>query len=260
MIPKIIHYCWLSDEPIPQKLQSYIDGWRKIMPDYKFKCWNKQVFDIHSVKWVEQAYENKKWAFAADYIRAYALYTEGGFYLDSDVLLNKRLDKFLGCGFVSSIEYNPSCRDIIRHGIDKNANRKDERHYLSGLGIQAAIIGGEPKNPFLKDLMDYYNERKFIKDDGSFDMLPAPVIYMLLLEKYGIKYIDKTQTLKDSIKIFNSGVFSSIATCKFTSTAIHMEAGSWVEQKHKSSNWIKNLLRNSLFIRKLTNQFGLRSL
>lgn len=260
MIPKIIHYCWLSDEPIPQNLQSYIDGWRKLMPDYKFKWWNKQTFDIHSVKWVEQAYNNKKWAFAADYIRAYALYTEGGFYLDSDVLLNKRLDEYLEYGFVSSMEYNPPYRDIIRRGIDSHYDRIDKSHYLPGLGIQAAIIGGEAGNPFLKDLMDYYDGRNFIKEDGSFDILPAPAIYMLLLEKYGIKYVDKTQNLRNCIKIFDSGVFSSISTCKFTSVAIHMEAGSWVERKYKSSNHVKELLRNSLFVRKLTNQFGLRSL
>lgn len=230
------------------------------MPDYKFKCWNKQAFDIHSIKWVEQAYNNKKWAFAADYIRAYALYTEGGFYLDSDVLLNKRLDEYLEYGFVSSMEYNPPYRDIIRRGIDSHYDRIDKSHYLPGLGIQAAIIGGEAGNPFLKDLMDYYNEREFIKNDGSFDILPAPAIYMLLLEKYGIKYVDKTQNLRNCIKIFDSGVFSSISTCKFTSVAIHMEAGSWVERKYKSSNHVKELLRNSLFVRKLTNQFGLRSL
>lgn len=230
------------------------------MPDYKFKWWNKQTFDIHSVKWVEQAYNNKKWAFAADYIRAYALYTEGGFYLDSDVLLNKRLDEYLEYGFVSSMEYNPPYRDIIRRGIDSHYDRIDKSHYLPGLGIQAAIIGGEAGNPFLKDLMDYYDGRNFIKEDGSFDILPAPAIYMLLLEKYGIKYVDKTQNLRNCIKIFDSGVFSSISTCKFTSVAIHMEAGSWVERKYKSSNHVKELLRNSLFVRKLTNQFGLRSL
>lgn len=44
MIPKIIHYCWLSDEPIPVNLQRYIDEWHKLMPDYKFKKWNKQAY------------------------------------------------------------------------------------------------------------------------------------------------------------------------------------------------------------------------
>ena len=38
--------------------------------------------------------------FCADYIRAYALFTEGGFYLDSDVIVNKKFDTFLNYGFV----------------------------------------------------------------------------------------------------------------------------------------------------------------
>ena len=95
MIPKTIHYCWLSDEPIPANIQKYIDGWRKVMPEYRIKKWDKKAFDIHSVKWVEDAYAQKKWAFCADYIRAYALFTEGGFYLDSDVIVNKKFDTFL---------------------------------------------------------------------------------------------------------------------------------------------------------------------
>ena len=35
MIPKIIHYCWLSDNPIPAEYQAYINEWKEIMPDYK---------------------------------------------------------------------------------------------------------------------------------------------------------------------------------------------------------------------------------
>ena len=75
MIPKIIHYCWLSDNPIPIELQKYMATWKDKLPDYQFVLWNKERFDIHSVEWVEQAYEAKKYAFAADYIRLYAVYT-----------------------------------------------------------------------------------------------------------------------------------------------------------------------------------------
>ena len=37
----------------------------------------------------------------------YALYTQGGIYLDSDVLLLKRFDGFLDNSFFSSMEYHP---------------------------------------------------------------------------------------------------------------------------------------------------------
>ena len=45
----------------------------------------KDNFDVDSVAFVKEACNLKKWAFACDYIRAYALYHEGGIYLDSDV-------------------------------------------------------------------------------------------------------------------------------------------------------------------------------
>ena len=83
MIPKIIHYCWLSNDPFPEKIQMCIDSWKKVMPDYELKLWDTHNFDIeNSTPYVKEAFANRKWAFVADYIRLYALYTEGGIYLD----------------------------------------------------------------------------------------------------------------------------------------------------------------------------------
>ena len=85
MIPKIIHYCWLSNDPIPSNIQHYMDSWKKYLPDYEFIHWNFDKFDKSSSRWVSEAFDNKKYAFAADYIRLYALYHYGGIYLDMDV-------------------------------------------------------------------------------------------------------------------------------------------------------------------------------
>ncbi len=45
MIPKIIHYCWLSNDPIPSNIQHYMDSWKKYLPDYEFIHWNFDKFD-----------------------------------------------------------------------------------------------------------------------------------------------------------------------------------------------------------------------
>lgn len=79
MIPKIIHYCWLSDEPVPAKLQKCINSWRKCCPDYEIIKWDTKRFDVNSCGLTKEAFAAKKWAFAADYIRTYALYTMGGY-------------------------------------------------------------------------------------------------------------------------------------------------------------------------------------
>ena len=117
MIPKVIHYCWLSNDPYPDKIQKCMDTWRKVLPDYEIKLWNTENFDMSKAPvYVREAFEQRKWAFAADYIRMYALYTEGGIYLDSDVKVLKSFDEFLNYKFFTSLEYHP--KQIEMTGAD----------------------------------------------------------------------------------------------------------------------------------------------
>lgn len=86
-----------------------MDTWRKVLPDYEIKLWNTENFDMSKApEYVREAFEQRKWAFAADYIRMYALYTEGGIYLDSDVKVLKSFDEFLNYKFFTSLEYHQS--------------------------------------------------------------------------------------------------------------------------------------------------------
>ena len=79
-IPKIIHYCWLSGEPFPQNVKKCIASWHKFLPDYELILWDLKRFPLEKNIWVKQAFESKKYAFAADYIRLYAVYHFGGIY------------------------------------------------------------------------------------------------------------------------------------------------------------------------------------
>lgn len=83
MIPKIIHYCWFGGKPLPPKAKKYIESWKKFCPDYEIKEWNESNFDVHCCRYVEEAYNAKKWAFVSDYARFLALYNEGGIYFDT---------------------------------------------------------------------------------------------------------------------------------------------------------------------------------
>ena len=49
----------------------------------------------NSSMWVNEAYEAKKYAFAADYIRLYAVYNYGGIYMDMDVEVVRSFDELL---------------------------------------------------------------------------------------------------------------------------------------------------------------------
>lgn len=228
MIPKIIHFCWLSGEPYPARIRKCMETWRKAMPDYERKLWSLDNFDITSApQFVRDAVAARKWAFAADYIRMYALYTEGGFYLDSDVVTLKRFDDFLNYNFISSVEHHPT--QLEKTGsiqlIAPDGTRIGDS-YISGMQIQAAVMGAQPGCPFVKDVLEWYESKAFSKE------LPAeifsPLIYARIAEKYGFRYTDTDQDLDGNIKIFRSEIF---AGNKYevtpSSYAIHYCAHSW---------------------------------
>lgn len=59
MIPKIIHYCWLSGEEYPETIAKCIDSWKEKLTDYEFILWDTERFDITSNQYAMQAYEAK---------------------------------------------------------------------------------------------------------------------------------------------------------------------------------------------------------
>ena len=89
---KYIHYCWFGNNPLPKLAKKCIKSWKKYLPDYEIIEWNESNLDIHECKFVEQAYESKKWAFVADYARTKALYEMGGIYFDTDMEVLKNID------------------------------------------------------------------------------------------------------------------------------------------------------------------------
>lgn len=165
MIPKIIHFCWLSDDPFPADIKRYMDTWRKHLPDYEFRHWNFHRFPKSKSQWVEQSFDRRKYAFAADYIRCYALYHEGGIYLDCDVEVLKSFDRLLHMPYFFGYENGSGC-------------------------IEAAVLGSEPGNPIFGHLLDYYDNHPFVRNDGTLDTLPLPQRLMSTIERHGYEVND----------------------------------------------------------------------
>lgn len=230
MIPKKIHYCWLSNDPFPRKIRKCMDTWHKVMPDYEIKVWNTHNFDIDSVPFVKEAYEQRKWAFAADYIRMYALYHEGGVYLDSDVKILKSFDPLLNHGFMSSLEYHPTQieKDRSMEMIDADGHRVKEG-FVSGIQIQAAVMGAEKGNKFVADVLNWYRTHNFINPDGTLlTNVVSPMIYAQVAEKYGFIYKDQDQPLQDDVMIYRSEIFAGNKhEVTPASYAVHLCAHSW---------------------------------
>ena len=106
MIPKNIHYVWLSGEEMPELNRKCVEKWEYVLPDYTIRKWTAQDFNLDAIPFVQEAIQEKKWAFATDCLRAEILFREGGIYLDSDVWLYDSFDPLLDNRFFSFIEYH----------------------------------------------------------------------------------------------------------------------------------------------------------
>ncbi|MGL4852003.1 MAG: glycosyltransferase family 32 protein [Phocaeicola sp.] len=221
MIPKIIHYCWLSGDPIPADLQRYMKTWKKYLSDYELILWDTNRFPLEQSKWVKEAFEQKKYAFAADYIRLYALYHYGGIYLDMDVEVLK--------------SFNPLLHLPMMLGFDHH-----EKHF------EVATWGCEKNHPALKSLLAFYDTRSFINTDGSLSIetMPPVVSRILLNDGYSfanVDSIDKAEIIfnnnEKEIPIFPRTWFCprNWYTYKLDTTretfSIHQYKGSWLPKK-----------------------------
>ncbi len=232
MIPKVIHYCWLSKEEKPQMILDCIQSWKRVLPDYEIICWDKERFDSRISPFVQDAIAAKKWAFAADYIRLYALYHHGGIYLDSDVMVFKSFDKFLSHRAFSSIEFHPIVffREIKKKGLFSS--------YYNGVGIDAAVMGSEKGHPFFGDCIDFYNQLQFKNDPGYFNTIIMPrVLAKIAFDNHGFRFSPNFQILKNDFYLYPSDVFSNSTHDSVIRHSIHLGANSWGGGKPTSLMW-----------------------
>lgn len=209
MIPKIIHYCWFSGDKKNRFVRNCLKTWQKVMPDYEIRCWDANSFDFNSVPFVKQAFEEKKWAFVADYIRLYALYTEGGIYLDSDVKTFKSFDIFLNNEFFIGTE--PLGTGQVE--------------------VESAIMGSVKGHSYLKECLDYYNTINFRNDDGSI-LATCPIIMTKILTQHGYVAEDKEQLLNNDVHVYPRTYFGHCFGTKPDGYyAIHYFDGSWLDIK-----------------------------
>lgn len=222
MIPKIIHYCWLGNGKKSPLIKFCINSWMKYMPDWEFIEWNETNFDINSSEYVKDAIKERKYAFASDYIRLYALYHYGGIYLDTDLQVFCSLESFRTNKMFTAHECFDDTFIKYKDSIDHEGVHKPSTP-IGGFGIMSAIIGAEKNHWFIKECLDFYQTIKFSKDN----LIIIDGLMATLLEKYGYRYKDEFQTLKD-INIFTSDDFLTNKN-KYTHNvvAIHWCTGSW---------------------------------
>jgi len=200
-IPKKIHYVWVGGNPFPKDIKICMKSWKKHLKDYEIKEWNEKNFDINSHPFCKAAYEAKKWAYVSDYIRAYALYTEGGVYLDTDNLVVDNIDSLL------------SNRAFVGYETDEFPF--------------TACFGAEKGHPLLKKILDYYKDAKFRFDKkDQLKEVNTKIVGNILVNDFGCEIGNKEQLLKEDIKVYPKEILCNPSS---KSKVIHIFTGTWME-------------------------------
>ena len=214
MIPKKIHYCWFGRGPMPELALKCIDSWHLYMPDYEYKLWNEDNFNINSNQYVKEAYEARKYAFVTDYVRLYALYTEGGIYMDTDVEVLKPYDDLLSLPAFTGYE--------------------GSKTYPPVTGTMASEAGGE----WVAEQLAAYENAHFLNPDGSMDLTTNTIRISQIMQEGGFVQNGKKQVYKD-LHIFPVDFFCPRQTTGeilITNNTYcdHHFMGTWDEKKKKS--------------------------
>lgn len=221
MIPKIIHYSWFSGEPYPPFLKECMDTWKKVLPDYEFMLWDAEKLAACNNTFANEAVSVKKWAFAADFVRLYAVYHYGGIWLDTDIEMFKSFDPFLNDGMFIGREYYVH-------------NDKDGEHTM----VTSHCFGAEKNHPFIKECLEYYENRHFIRSHNEklvqrlrYDMTIIPDLQAELMRNYGFDWSagrNELQVLQNGIHVYPYQWFDQPGyTSMKDVVCIHRVAQSW---------------------------------
>lgn len=222
MIPKVIHLCWFGNEPYPVEIKVCLDTWKRVLPDYKVRVWTYDDAKALKIPFVDEALSEKRWAFAADVVRFYALWAEGGVYMDSDVFLYKRFDAFLPSEGEDDMA-------VIFH---ENCTRNDAACGEDIFGLQAAFVIGTKGNTYCRELVEYYKGRHYLRTDGTHDDTVSPFLMRDVAKRYGYVCADRVQCL-GVLTVYPTWHVASKKTYKRRADtfAHHRVYGSWRKRK-----------------------------
>ncbi len=167
-IPPKIHYCWFGRGEMPKMMKKCLKSWKKYCPGWEIVRWDEDSFDVNSTLWTKQAYEAKKYAFVADYVRLKVLYDQGGVYMDTDIELIKPMDEFLQHEAFSGFE--------------------------TPAQVQTGVMGAVAHHPMVRKWLSFYDGRPYIVD-GEGCMTPNVKFMTEYLQADGFQLNDQYQEI-----------------------------------------------------------------
>ncbi len=228
-ISRTIHYCWFGESPLPETAQKCIESWEKFFPDYEIKEWNESNFDVNCCAYIQEAYQEKKWAFVSDYARFWILYHYGGLYFDTDVEVIKDMRDILEKGAFMGCETIGKCNP--------------------GLGLYASSGMG-----LYKEILDFYETIHFIQTDGTLCLETVVKYVSDILNRYGFADCNTLQKICGNdwqIFVYPPEYFCPLNyfTGKLTITdntrSIHHYTATWQNEKYKRQAYVLKCLNET---------------
>lgn len=219
---KCIHYIWLGGKKKPRVIKKCIKSWKKFFPDWEIKEWNEDNLDIDLCSFTRQAYDNKKYAFAADVFRFEVLYKYGGLYFDTDVKVIKSFDDIIQkCEAFVGYEYRMAAPGLV-------------------------LYESKPYDPIMKKMLDIYKKESFISDD-TLNLKVVGEYFSEVLEEYGFVYENKQQQC-GNMTVFPNTFFCPVdgygnpVNMSNETRSIHLYAASWMPAKERAIIKVKTIL------------------
>ena len=124
LIPKLFHVVWLGPDPMPDRHAAFLEGWRKVHPEWEWRTWSED--NLPPLRLRRQFDAARSWAGKADIVRYEVIATHGGVYLDTDMECLKNIEDLLH-----------ACRAFVCRSAPSGR-------------VGNAIFGATPDHPFVR--------------------------------------------------------------------------------------------------------------
>lgn len=172
---KIIHQIWVGDFKIPLRELEISNRIKSMHDDYQYILWREPPELPDNVqKWYNKFYSYKNYVFCADLLRVYVVYKYGGFYLDIDFDIQKRLDPIFENESIL-FYHNDLDFTIPNNLIGANAGAKHLEYCITQIKDECSWYG---PSWFGATIKQYFNL--------PYETIQAPV--MDALNKEGVAY------------------------------------------------------------------------
>lgn len=204
------------------------------MPNWQYKLWNEDNFDVDATLYTREAYAAGKYAFVSDYVRLWALEREGGVYLDVDFEVFKPFD------------------DLLCHHAFAGFEGSKHRPVMMG------VCASEPRGTWVREMLAAYDGLPFLHSDGTADLTTNVQRLTSLMAAGGLRQDGSEQDYKD-LHVFPVDYFCPRQTTgEYLRTANtycdHIGLGSWAD----GDGGLKRLLLNVVGQRNMTRLIKLK--